>query len=85
MRDLFGLHMSVGAILGCQESASAAIAEAIEDARSYDNPQPVKHADETGWREGVGRSRAWLWTVVTTQYAHSPTAHRDIYPLVRAS
>jgi transposase len=66
MRDLFGLHMSVGAILGCQESASAAIAEAVEDARSYVKEQPVKHADETGWREGVGRSRAWLWTVVTT-------------------
>ena len=66
MRDLFGLHMSVGAILGCQESASAAIAEAVEDARSYVKEQPVKHADETGWREGAGRSRAWLWTVVTT-------------------
>jgi transposase len=25
-----------------------------------------KHADETGFREGVGRSRVWLWTVVTT-------------------
>jgi transposase len=66
MRDIFRLHMSVGAVLGCQESASAAIAEAVEDARSYVKQQPVKHADETGWREGVGRSRAWLWTVVTT-------------------
>jgi transposase len=66
MRDLFGLQMSVGAIIGCQESASAAIAEAVEDARSYVKQQPVKHADETGWREGVGRSRAWLWAVVTT-------------------
>lgn len=66
MRDLFGLQMSVGAVIGCQESASAAIVEAVEDARSYVKQQPVKHADETGWREGVGRSRAWLWTVVTT-------------------
>jgi transposase len=66
MRDLFGLQMSVGAVIGCQESASAAIAEPVEDARSHVKQQPVKHADETGWREGVGRSRAWLWTVVTT-------------------
>lgn len=66
MRDLFGLQMSVGAVIGCQQSASAAIAEAVEEARSYVKQQPVKHADETGWREGVGRSRAWLWTVVTT-------------------
>ena len=67
MHDFFGLQMSVGAVLGCQKSASAAIAEPVEDARSYVNKQPVKHADETGWREGIGRSRAWLWTVVTTQ------------------
>lgn len=66
MRDLFGLQMSVGAVIGCQQSASAAIAGAAEEARSYVKQQPVKHADETGWREGVGRSRAWLWTVVTT-------------------
>ena len=65
MHDFFGLQMSVGAVLGCQKSASAAIAEPVEDARSYVKQQPVKHADETGWREGVGRSRAWLWTVVT--------------------
>ena len=64
MRDIFGLQMSVGAVIGCQKSASAAIAQPVEDARSYDNPQPVKHADETGWREGASRSRAWLWTVV---------------------
>jgi transposase len=67
MHDFFGLQMSVGAVLGCQKSASAAIAEPVEDARSHVKKQPVKHADETGWREGIGRSRAWLWTVVTTQ------------------
>jgi transposase len=66
MRDLFSLQMSVGAVVGCQQSASAAIAETVEQARGYVKQQPVKHADETGWREGVGRSRAWLWTVVTT-------------------
>ncbi|MEO5728660.1 MAG: transposase, partial [Byssovorax sp.] len=66
MRDIFGLQMSVGTVIGCQEAASAAIAQTVEDARSYAQQQPVKHADETGWREGVGRSRAWLWTVVTT-------------------
>jgi transposase len=66
MRDIFGLQMSVGAVIGCQEAASAAIATTVEDAQSYVKQQPVKHADETGWREGVSRSRAWLWTVVTT-------------------
>ena len=65
-RDLFGLQMSVGAVIRCQEAASAAVAQTVEDARSYAKQQPVKHADETGWREGAGRARAWLWTVVTT-------------------
>ena len=62
MRDVFGLQMSVGAVIGCQEAASAAVAQTVEDARSYAKQQPVKHADETGWREGASRSRAWLWT-----------------------
>ena len=62
MRDLFGLQMSVGAVIGCQEAASAAIAQTVEDARSYAQQQPGKYADETGWREGAGRARAWLWT-----------------------
>ncbi len=66
MRDLFGLQMSVGAVIGCQQSASVAVAGPVEDARTYVKQQPVKHADETGWREGADRSRAWLWTVVTT-------------------
>ena len=66
MRDLFGLQMSVGAVIGCQQSASGAVAVPVEDARTYVKQQPVKHADETGWREGADRSRAWLWTVVTT-------------------
>jgi len=65
--DLFGLRMSVGAAVGCQELASAAIAEPVEEAKVHVVEQPVKHADETGWREGARRSRAWLW-VVTTRY-----------------
>jgi len=67
MRDLFGLQMSVGAVIGCQQAASAAVADAVAEARRYVKLQPVKHADETGWREGISRSRAWLWTVVTQQ------------------
>jgi transposase len=65
MRDLFGLQMSVGAVIGCQQTASAAIAEPVAEARTHVQKQAIKQADETGWREGVSRSKAWLWTVVT--------------------
>ncbi|MFZ0717847.1 IS66 family transposase [Mycobacterium sp.] len=65
MRDFFGLRMSVGAVIGCQQAASAAIAEPVAEARAHVKVQAVKHADETGWREGIRRSKAWLWAVVT--------------------
>jgi transposase len=67
MVDLFGLRMSLGAVVGCQQQASDAIARPVEDAKKYVVEQPVKHADETSWREGVRRSRAWLWAVATSK------------------
>ena len=66
MLDLFGLRVSLGAVVGCQQLASEAIATPVDEARTYIVEQPVKHADETSWREGVLRSRAWLWAVATT-------------------
>lgn len=62
--DLFGLSMSVGAVVGCQHKASEALAGPFEEARLAVIEAPVKHADETGWREA--RRRAWLWVVVTS-------------------
>ena len=35
----------------------------VEEAKAFVVEEPIKHADETGWREA--RRRAWLWTVVT--------------------
>jgi transposase len=66
MVDLFGLHMSVGAVIGCQRQVSEALAVPVDAAKAHVVEQPVKHADETGWHEGPKRSRAWLWTVVTS-------------------
>lgn len=63
MLDLFGLSMSVGAVIGCQRLASEALAAPVEEAKAFVVEAPVKHADETGWREA--RRKAWLWTVVT--------------------
>jgi transposase len=63
MRDVFGLCMSVGAVVGCQKLASEALAVPVDEAKAFVVEQPIKHADETGWREA--RCRAWLWTVVT--------------------
>jgi len=63
LRDLFGLSMSVGAVIGCQKQASEALVLPYALALQASLDEPVKHADETGWREA--RGRAWLWVVVT--------------------
>jgi len=63
MRDIFGLSISVGAVIGCQRIASQALAGPVEEARAFVAEQPIKYADETSWREA--RRKAWLWTVVT--------------------
>jgi hypothetical protein len=65
MRDLFGLSMSVGAVIGCQQKASEALAATVDEAMLAVAAEPVKHIDETGWREA--RGRAWLWVVVTAK------------------
>jgi len=63
LRDLFGLPMSVGAVIASQHAMSDALEGPFDEAHTYAKRQPVKHADETGWWEKNGR--AWLWTVVT--------------------
>ncbi len=63
MGDVFGLGISVGAVVRCQRIASAALAPPVEEARAFVVQAPVKHADETGRRDA--RAAAWLWTVVT--------------------
>jgi transposase len=65
MLDLFNIRMSVGAVVGCQQQASKAVAAPVADAQKHVVAAPLKHADETGWYEGTKRARAWLWTAVT--------------------
>ena len=69
LHDLFHLRLSVGAAVGCQQLASAALEAPVIEAQTYVAKQPVKHADETGWREGANRARAYLWVVVTRAVA----------------
>jgi transposase len=71
VKDLFGVSVSLGAIVAQQQAVSEAVAPAVEDARDYVQKQSVVNADETGWKEGLkgvgerGRKKAWLWVAVT--------------------
>lgn len=67
LADLFGLDISLGAIIGCQELGSSALEAPVEEAKDLVRTAraPVKHSDETSWRQGPTRAKVWLWVVVT--------------------
>lgn len=67
LHDLYGLPISVGAVVDSQEEASAALARPYDEIVAHAQAAPIKNADETSWREGNGKNsaRAWLWTLVT--------------------
>jgi transposase len=63
MRDLFGLPISLGGVVGCQKIAADSLAPAHAQAQAQVPRSPVKYADETGWK--LGNAYACLWVVVT--------------------
>jgi transposase len=65
LHDLYGLPISTGAVIGAQERATEALATPVDEARMSVAQQAVKHADETSWRQGARRAKAWLWVAVT--------------------
>ncbi len=63
-RDVFGVSVSLGSVVACEQTVSQAVAPAVEEARTYAQQQRVANVDETSWREG--RKKAWLWIMATT-------------------
>lgn len=68
MFDVFGLPISVGAVVDSQNEVSRALEQPYAAAVAHAQAAPIKNADETSWREGnvKGRANAWLWTLVTS-------------------
>jgi transposase len=56
-------EVSVGSIGALEQAVSAALAAPVAEAERYVQRQPVRNADETGWREKT--KRLWLWISVT--------------------
>lgn len=63
--NLAGIPISLGSVTACEQLASEAVARPVNEARTYIQEQPVKHADESSWFEGPKRAKVWLWTVST--------------------
>lgn len=64
LADLFHVPISLGSIVTCQATVSAALAPIYADLQDQVQAAPVVNIDETGWKE-AGKRR-WLWTVVST-------------------
>src|SRR6266540_3773368 len=57
-------EVSVGSIAALEQAVSTALAAPVAEAARYVQHQPVRNADETGWRE-QGK-RVWLWISATS-------------------
>jgi transposase len=63
LRDMFGLPISTGGVIGCQKIGADALGAAHAQAQAQISKAKVKYADETGW--AMGALYACLWVVVT--------------------
>jgi transposase len=64
LANVFGVTMSVGAVIDAQTRVSEALKEPCEEALVHAQAQDIKNADETGWWEA--NKKAYIWTLVTT-------------------
>jgi transposase len=63
MQDLFGVSMGLGSVSACERAVAEALSTPVVEAKAYVQGRSVKYADETGWREALGK--AWLWVAAT--------------------
>ena len=65
--DVFGVSMSLGTVSALEQQMSEALAHAHEHALEAVRDAPVKHVDETGWKQAG--ARRWLWVAATQTVA----------------
>jgi transposase len=61
---VFDANVALGTVANLEQEVSAALAPAYQEAKETAQQAPVKHLDETGWKE-AGKKR-WLWVAATT-------------------
>jgi transposase len=65
VETIFAVPVALGTIAHLEQQTSAALQAAHQEARRVVADAPVKHVDETGWKE-AGKKR-WLWVAATTR------------------
>ncbi len=59
----FGIAISTGSIIACEQEVSAALSSAAEEITRVVQSSDALYADETSWLER-GHKTSWLWTAV---------------------
>jgi transposase len=67
LSDFLDADISLGLVCNLEQRTSEAVAPAVAEALAAVQAAPVKHADETSWREA--RQKAWLWVAATSMVA----------------
>ncbi len=63
VEHVFGVPVGLGTVSNLEAEVSAALAQAHAEATAAVRDAPVKHVDETGWKQ-AGKKR-WLWAAAT--------------------
>jgi transposase len=63
VEHVFGVPLGLGTVSNLEQELAAALAVAHTQATAAVRDAPVKHVDETGWKQ-AGRKR-WLWVAAT--------------------
>ena len=63
LAELGEVELSVGALARLEQATSAALAPVVDAVATAVQRATVANLDETGWWQG--KTRSWLWTVVT--------------------
>jgi transposase len=63
LHEFFGMPISLGGVVGLQQTASAALEGVYQTIHTAVQQQDRCNIDETSWKEGG--KRRWLWTMVT--------------------
>ena len=66
--QLFEAPIALGTVANLEQEMSAALVPAHEQARAAIAAAPVKHVDETGWKE-AGKKR-WLWAAAAASVVY---------------
>jgi transposase len=68
VETVFGVPVALGTVSAAEQEASAALAPAHAEVAAHVQAAPVKHVDETGWKQSG--QLCWLWTAVSAGAAY---------------